>query len=85
MLTMNYQPPPGAERTSGSGGIGGASSVCDVGDMNDEQAADGEEEEALVGEPELAILPDGTPNPQVKKRKRFEPLFFILYCYILYC
>lgn len=72
-MTANYTPPPGA---AGAGGDAGA-----TGGGDDRQNAEGDigDEGEELGEPEPDTLPDGTPNPNAGKRKRFAFHFLITY------
>lgn len=80
MFTVNYQPSAGAAGGAIGGGDGrsgvdndnGVSDTVTSGD--DIEVAEGEEvegeEETSSGGTQPAVLPDGTPNPQARKRKR---------------
>jgi len=68
MFQADYTPPPGAATPGGgAGGSGGDDRQVADGDIGGD--GDGGEEE--LGEPEPAVLPDGTPNPNAGKRKRY--------------
>ena len=80
MFQADYTPPPGAAAPGGgAGGSGGDDRQNAEGDLGE----DGGEEE--LGEPEPATLPDGTPNPDAGKRKRYKlkldhiPIFCVLH------
>ena len=67
MFQADYTPPPGAAAPGGGAtGSGGDDRQNAEGDLG----GDGAEEEEL-GEPEPETLPDGKPNPNAGKRKRF--------------